>query len=137
VVQTVVSQPSAPAAQPTTANVSTTTNNMTPPSVVEEKEKEKPPCWYHCLYCNETFRNANKKKNHVMSLHPYCRKRHPCVFCKDETAFVTHLNLFSHLTEEHSDVYFACRTCKERFAKPDELDRHNTDKHDIRMEMVS
>ncbi|KAL1116807.1 hypothetical protein AAG570_005277 [Ranatra chinensis] len=83
---------------------------------------------FHCLYCNETFFNANKKKNHVLSLHPYCRKRHACVFCKQD-GYPTHSALFGHLISEHADVYFGCEECRERFAQMSELAAHNNEKH--------
>lgn len=84
---------------------------------------------FHCLYCNETFVNANTKRNHILRDHPYVRRKHFCVFCKKD-GFPTNVSLFQHLLSDHPSVYFACQQCKERFTHLDELNEHINRRHD-------
>lgn len=84
---------------------------------------------FHCLYCNETFLNANTKRNHILSSHPYVRRKHYCVFCNKD-AFTNNVNLFSHLITEHPTVYFGCQVCKERYTNLEELKSHVNKRHE-------
>lgn len=87
------------------------------------------PDLFHCLYCNETFMNGNSKRNHILSNHPYVRRKHCCVFCKRD-GFPTNVSLFHHLLMDHPSVYFACEVCKERFTNLEELKSHTEWRHE-------
>lgn len=82
---------------------------------------------HHCLYCNETFFTPTKKKNHILSNHPYSRRKHPCVFCTK--VFQSNIVLFNHLVGQHSSSFFGCSTCKERFINSAELKAHHKKAH--------
>ncbi|XP_014243056.1 uncharacterized protein LOC106663048 isoform X1 [Cimex lectularius] len=113
-----------------------------PTTIVEDeqkKEKTKSPTpdttmiiaanLHHCLYCNETFLTAGKKRNHILSAHPYLRRSHKCAFCKKD--YTSNQSLFTHLLDDHPMKYFGCLSCKERFLNLPELKKHMDVKHNL------
>ncbi|CAB0007665.1 unnamed protein product, partial [Nesidiocoris tenuis] len=95
------------------------------------QEVADPKKLHHCLYCNETFSNGHRKRNHTLSTHPFLRKNHRCVFCVDspKETYQNLTTLFSHLLSIHHTVYFGCQSCKERYHSLDELKEHLQKRH--------
>ncbi|CAG9854086.1 unnamed protein product [Phyllotreta striolata] len=80
-----------------------------------------------CLYCERSFAGSNLRSKHVERVHSVKKNRRlssrkqqlnvtPCIYCEKITSGENTLKeLFHHLVTEHSDRYFGCLCCEERF----------------------
>ncbi|CAH0557351.1 unnamed protein product [Brassicogethes aeneus] len=116
--------------------LSTTTDN----AAADAKMKPNPSRKLLCLYCDRTFVSANLRQKHVERCHSAKQTRRvsprqmltatPCVHCdKLNNTEHTLKDLFQHLTTEHSNKYYACSPCEERFLSPAQLTEHNASNH--------
>ena len=101
-----------------------------------------------CLYCDRTFVTTSLRQKHVDRCHSAKKVRRSssrfqqgsptstaatttCVFCNkfghDDVGLK---ELFHHLIGEHSNRYFACVQCEERFIFRSHLDEHNITVHE-------
>nr|CAI5833207.1 unnamed protein product [Callosobruchus analis] len=69
-----------------------------------------------CLYCESSRRQSQLTVT-------------PCVYCDHQQPDNTLDDLFRHLVQEHSNRYFGCLTCKDRFLSLSMLADHNAAKH--------
>lgn len=97
-----------------------------------------------CLFCDRTFVSANLRQKHVERVHSLKSARRvsarrqnalsstPCDHCDNLNSSEHTLNdLFQHLVQEHSNKYFGCLPCSERFSSSLHLANHNTSQHAI------
>ncbi|GJQ67297.1 hypothetical protein Trydic_g8197 [Trypoxylus dichotomus] len=112
-------------------------------AVSEAKNKKLLPRRLLCLYCDRTFVTSNLRQKHVDRCHSVKQARRSssrfqskftttaCIFCKklNNTDHSLH-DLFKHLVEKHSNKYFACVTCEERFVFRTHLEEHNLQNHE-------
>ncbi|CAH1236586.1 unnamed protein product [Diabrotica balteata] len=95
-----------------------------------------------CLYCERSFASANLRQKHVERIHSVKKNRRlssrkqnqltvtPCIYCeKLGSSENTLKDLFQHLINEHSDKYFGCLPCEERFVTNSLLSDHNVSHH--------
>ncbi|XP_050497692.1 uncharacterized protein LOC126878827 [Diabrotica virgifera virgifera] len=95
-----------------------------------------------CLYCERSFASANLRQKHVERIHSVKKNRRlssrkqnqltvtPCIYCeKLGSSENTLKDLFQHLINEHSDKYFGCLPCEERFVINSLLSDHNVSHH--------
>lgn len=113
----------------------------------EETPKSKPSRKLLCLYCDRSFVSANLRQKHVERIHFVKQNRRvssrrqnqqltvtPCVFCdKLNSTENTLKDLFQHLLNEHSNKYFGCLPCEERFLTAIYLTDHNSRQHEIQL----
>lgn len=95
-----------------------------------------------CLYCDRTFVTSNLRSKHVERCHSVKQARRSssrfqsrcptaCTFCRKLNNTDHDLNdLFRHLVEKHSNKYFACVPCEERFVFKTHLEEHNLQNHE-------
>ncbi|KRT81304.1 hypothetical protein AMK59_5242 [Oryctes borbonicus] len=112
-------------------------------TVSEAKNKKLLPRRLLCLYCDRTFVTSNLRQKHVDRCHSVKQARRSssrfqskftttaCIFCKklNNTDHSLH-DLFKHLVEKHSNKYFACVACEERFVFKTHLEEHNLQNHE-------
>lgn len=98
-----------------------------------------------CLFCDRTFTSNNLKQKHVDRCHSVGQTRRSssrtpshhqsataCCFCSKLNHTDHTLNqLLEHLISEHSNRYFACLACQERFTTVHSLREHNKLIHGI------
>ncbi|VEN58496.1 unnamed protein product [Callosobruchus maculatus] len=94
-----------------------------------------------CLYCERSFVSATLRQKHVERVHSVKQSRRissrrqsqltvtPCVYCDHQQPDNTLDDLFRHLVQEHSNRYFGCLTCKDRFLSLSMLADHNAAIH--------
>ncbi|CAH1954135.1 unnamed protein product [Acanthoscelides obtectus] len=94
-----------------------------------------------CLYCERSFVSATLRQKHVERVHSVKQSRRissrrqsqltvtPCVYCDHQQPDNTLDDLFRHLVQEHSNRYFGCLTCRDRFLSPAMLADHNSANH--------
>ncbi|KAI5699417.1 hypothetical protein M8J75_002647 [Diaphorina citri] len=80
-----------------------------------------------CLFCDKIFASIKSTRAHMLKTHPSKRRHWECVFCK--TNFKNCDLLLNHLCSNHSDIYFACISCKVRFDTKAFMDTHFQNKH--------
>nr|XP_023023801.1 uncharacterized protein LOC111511950 isoform X1 [Leptinotarsa decemlineata] len=123
---------------------------------VDEEEKSSPPMEtvrdvlppvkptrkLLCLYCDRTFVSSNLRQKHVKRVHSAKKNRRlssrkqgqiaaaQCVHCdRLDGTENTLTDLFQHLVNEHSNKYFGCIPCEDRFPSGAVLADHNTEFH--------
>lgn len=115
------------------------------PKPDEETPKSKSTRKLLCLYCDRSFVSVNLRQKHVERIHSVKQNRRvssrrqnqqltvtPCVYCdKLNSTENTLKDLFQHLLYEHSNKYFGCLPCEERFLTTSHLTDHNTSKHEL------
>lgn len=97
-----------------------------------------------CLYCERSFVTPNLKLKHVDRCHSIKQERRfstrfqnqpsitACSFCSKLNHSNHSLNdLFHHLLKNHSNKYFGCLPCEERFQTSALLQEHNSAFHGI------
>ncbi|XP_057667518.1 uncharacterized protein LOC130900726 [Diorhabda carinulata] len=112
--------------------------------LLDLKRKDVVRMTFLCLYCERSFASANLRQKHVERIHSIKKNRRlssrkqnqmtvtPCFYCeKLNTTENTLKDLFQHLVNEHSDKYFGCLQCEERFFTNSLLSDHNTLQHPI------
>ncbi|XP_044267587.1 uncharacterized protein LOC123013236 [Tribolium madens] len=98
-----------------------------------------------CLFCERTFVNVNLRQKHVERCHSFKQLRRVslrkhqnfltntlCNYC-DKFGSTEHTlkDLFKHLIESHSNKYFGCLLCEERFLNSAHLLEHNISHHNF------
>ncbi|RZC39519.1 microtubule-associated protein futsch, partial [Asbolus verrucosus] len=99
-----------------------------------------------CLYCDRTFVNVNLRQKHIerchsakqlrrvsLRKHQNCLTSTPCIYC-DKFTSTTHTlkELFEHLIVSHSNKYFGCLSCEDRYYDFSHLTDHNALCHNLR-----
>lgn len=98
-----------------------------------------------CLFCERTFTSNSLRQKHVDRCHSAGQTRRSssrtsshspsvtaCCFCsKLNNTKHTLKQLLEHLVMDHSNRYFACVTCQERFTSMQSLRDHNKSVHNI------
>nr|XP_008194267.1 PREDICTED: uncharacterized protein LOC100142155 [Tribolium castaneum] len=98
-----------------------------------------------CLFCERTFVNVNLRQKHVERCHSFKQLRRVslrkhqnfltntlCNYCdKFGSAEHTLNDLFKHLIDSHSNKYFGCLLCEERFLNAAHLLEHNISQHNF------
>lgn len=104
-------------------------------------DEPKPTRKLLCLYCERSFASANLRSKHVERVHSVKKNRRlssrkqqlsitPCIYCdKTDSSENTLKELFRHLVDEHSDKYFGCISCEERFLTSALLSDHHAALH--------
>uniref|UniRef100_A0A8D8WLP6 C2H2-type domain-containing protein n=1 Tax=Cacopsylla melanoneura TaxID=428564 RepID=A0A8D8WLP6_9HEMI len=80
-----------------------------------------------CLFCDKIFASIKSTKTHMLKSHQANETHWECVFC--QINFKNCDLLLNHLCSNHSDVYFACISCKVRFDSKAFMDTHFQIKH--------
>lgn len=115
------------------------------PKPDEDTPKAKTTRKLLCLYCDRSFVSANLRQKHVERVHSVKQNRRvssrrhnqqltasPCVYCdKLNSTEKTLKDLFHHLINDHSNKYFGCLPCEQRFLSASHLTDHNTLKHEL------
>lgn len=107
-------------------------------------DTQKSPKRLLCLFCDRTFQTFTLKQKHVDRCHSSGQSRRSsrtpgsnqsattCNYCsKLNNTENTWTQVFEHLATEHSNRYFGCITCQERFSKKQHLQEHNKVIHNI------
>lgn len=108
-------------------------------------DESKTPKRLLCLFCDRTFTSINLKQKHVDRCHAagqsrrsssrtpgHCQSTTACCFCSKLNHTEHSLKqLLEHLVNEHSNRYFACLACQERFSSLKALREHNKVVHNI------
>ena len=71
---------------------------------------------FECGICHENFKQISRIQFHLKSC--FQEIQHKCVYCDSELTFKSHLELFKHLSENHSDQVekpFQCQFCQSSF----------------------
>ncbi|KAK9870640.1 hypothetical protein WA026_008202 [Henosepilachna vigintioctopunctata] len=95
-----------------------------------------------CLYCDRTFVSSNLRQKHVERCHSEKQSRRlssrklqsqftttACCYCDKLPAEHSLRQLFDHLISDHSERYFGCLSCEERFLNLSLLNDHNANVH--------
>ncbi|KAL3281305.1 hypothetical protein HHI36_004516 [Cryptolaemus montrouzieri] len=95
-----------------------------------------------CLYCDRTFVSTNLRQKHVERCHSEKQSRRlssrklqsqftttACFHCDKLPVEHSLTQLFEHLVTEHSQKYFGCLSCEERFLSQSLLSDHNAKYH--------
>lgn len=94
-----------------------------------------------CLYCDRTFVSVNLREKHTERTHSIKQNKRrqstrlqqhvtllKCDYC-DKFNTNQHKDLFQHLIVKHSQQYFGCLVCEERFLNEIQLNDHNNALH--------
>lgn len=97
-----------------------------------------------CLYCDRIFVSSNLRQKHVERCHSVNQLRRSsartpgrtsklppsCMFCPTQVKNIDLKKLFEHLVYEHSNKYWGCVSCQERFGNKEQLKSHNERVHE-------
>lgn len=115
----------------------------------ETSKNTAPPKRLLCLFCDRTFQTLSLKQKHVDRCHSSGQSRRSsrtpgpqsataCSHCSKLNNTEHSWNqLFEHMINEHSNRYFACLTCQERFSSLKFLQEHNKIVHNIEVEEIA
>lgn len=110
-----------------------------------EGQQKNSPKRLLCLFCDRTFQTASLKQKHVDRCHSSGQSRRSsrsagnglitCIYC-NKLNHTEHSwsQLFEHLVNEHSNRYFGCLNCQERFTSSKHLQEHNKTIHHMKEE---
>ncbi|XP_044752097.1 uncharacterized protein LOC123311995 [Coccinella septempunctata] len=97
-----------------------------------------------CLYCDRSFVSSNLRQKHVERCHSEKQNRRlssrklqsqftttACFHCDKLPVEHSLRQLFEHLVSAHSQKYFGCLLCEERFLNQIHLNDHNTKLHNL------
>lgn len=104
----------------------------------------KKPRKFLCLYCERTFATGSLRSKHEERCHSAKQARRSssrfqqsplkptvCFLCpqNNDPPSLCPNDLFKHLLDAHSDAYFGCYECKERFSSSTHLQSHQEELH--------